>query len=85
MRSTDEMTIDFALPNVTDSGTEVTIVAWHKNVGDRIAVGDVLLEVMTEKVNVEVESYLNGRIVEILRASDSEVRVGDVIARIAVE
>jgi len=79
------MTIDFALPNVTDAGTEVTIVAWHKNVGDRIAVGDVLLEVMTEKVNVEVESNLNGRIVEILRASDSEVHVGDVIARIAVE
>jgi len=77
---------DLILPAITDAGTEVTIVAWHKATGDLIEVGDVVLEVMTEKVNVEVESTLEGRILEILHAPDAEVKVGDVLARVeAVE
>ncbi len=75
---------DLILPAVTDAGTEVTIVAWHKATGDLIEVGDVVLEVMTEKVNVEVESTLKGRIMEILQAPDAEVKVGDVLARVEV-
>jgi 2-oxoglutarate dehydrogenase E2 component (dihydrolipoamide succinyltransferase) len=73
---------DFALPKVTDAAAQVTIVAWHKSTGDLIKVGDVLLEVMTEKVNVEVESDVNGRIVEILHECDVEVKVGDTLARV---
>jgi pyruvate/2-oxoglutarate dehydrogenase complex dihydrolipoamide acyltransferase (E2) component len=79
------MTSDFVLPNVTDTAGEVTIVAWHKAVGELVREGEVLLEVMTEKVNVEVESNVNGRILEILRPSESEVHVGDVLARIEIE
>jgi pyruvate dehydrogenase E2 component (dihydrolipoamide acetyltransferase) len=72
---------DFLLPPVTDTGAEVAVVAWHKAIGDQVKAGEVLFEVMTEKVNVEVESDFDGKLLEILHPADSEVQVGAVVAR----
>lgn len=76
------MIMDFSLPELGPDIQEGTIVEWHKEAGNAVEIGEILLEVMTEKVNVEVESYMSGMVVEILYPKDAEVKVGDVIARI---
>lgn len=78
------MTRDFPLPAVTDDAAEITIVTWLKSPGDSVHSGEVLLEVMTEKVNVEVQCDLTGKLAEIVRPAGSEVKVGDVVARLDI-
>lgn len=79
------MITEFRLPEVEPGITTVTVVAWYKNVGERIAGGEILLDVMTEKVNVSIECPTAGRVVERLHDVDAQVTVGDVIARIDSE
>ena len=78
------MIIDINMPNL-EGVTEATIVKWWKKVGDSIKEKEVLLEVMTEKVNTEIESPASGIVLEIIYPNDSVVRVGQVIARIEEE
>ena len=76
------MLIDIRIPEIGEGVTEATIVQWLKAPGDRIASGDVVVEIMTDKVNVEVESPDAGVLAEILHSADAEVKVGTVIGRI---
>lgn len=76
------MITEFRLPEVESGITTVTIVAWNKNVGEHIGSGEILLDVMTEKVNVSVECPTAGRLVQRLHDVDAQVSVGDVIALI---
>lgn len=73
--------VDINMPNL-DGVTEATIVKWWKKVGDAVKEKDVLVEIMTEKVNTEIESPISGIVFEIVYPSDSVVKVGEVIARI---
>jgi 2-oxoglutarate dehydrogenase E2 component (dihydrolipoamide succinyltransferase) len=73
--------IDINMPNL-EGVTEATIVKWWKKVGDSIKEKEVLLEVMTEKVNTEIESPVSGIVFEIIYPNDSVVKVGAVIAKI---
>ncbi|MCR9137743.1 MAG: hypothetical protein NXI27_17225 [Alphaproteobacteria bacterium] len=77
--------IDFKLPEIGEGVTEATIVQWNFSAGDRFTEGDVLVEIMTDKVNVEVEAEMSGTLDAILAKADDEVRVGAVIARIQPE
>lgn len=70
------------MPEIGEGVTEATIVEWHVETGQKVAVGDILVEVMTDKVNVEVEAETAGVVAEILAAADDEVRVGTPIARL---
>ena len=76
------MIIEIKMPELGENVTEATIVRWFKNVDEPIQGGEPLVEVMTEKVNNEVESPVSGIVVEILYPEDSIVRIGQVIARI---
>ena len=76
------MIIDVKVPELGADLTEATIAKWHKEVGEPIEQNEVLVEIMTEKVNIEVESPVSGTVVEILYPEDTEVKVGQVIARI---
>ena len=76
------MSVDIAIPEVGEGVTEATIVAWLKAPGDGVRAGEIILEIMTDKVNVEVESPASGVLSEILFAADEELRVGTVIGRI---
>ena len=67
--------VDINMPNL-DGVTEATIVKWWKKVGDAVKEKDVLLEVMTEKVNTEIESPISGIVFEIVYPIDSVVKVG---------
>jgi len=58
------------------------IEKWHKKEGDKVEIGEVLFEVMTDKVTLEVESYNSGILRKILRTEGEEVPVTEVIAYI---
>ena len=58
------------------------IEKWHKKEGDKVKAGEVLFEVMTDKVTIEVESYDSGILRKILRAEGEEVPVTEVVAYI---
>jgi pyruvate/2-oxoglutarate dehydrogenase complex dihydrolipoamide acyltransferase (E2) component len=75
-------TIDVLLPQFGMGMSEGEILKWHKSVGDRVAKGDILVEVEAEKANVEVPSAYDGTIVEILALEGELVEVRTVIARI---
>jgi pyruvate dehydrogenase E2 component (dihydrolipoamide acetyltransferase) len=58
------------------------IEKWHKKEGDKVEIGEVLFEVMTDKVTLEVESYNSGILRKILRTEGEEVPVTEVVAYI---
>ncbi|UCE30278.1 MAG: lipoyl domain-containing protein [Burkholderiales bacterium] len=76
------MNVDVPMPDFGGDAKEGTIVAWHKQPGERVAAGELLLEVMTDKVNVEIEAPVAGTVAEILCAPDDVIPVGQTIARI---
>lgn len=59
------MAKEIIIPILSEIPTEIKIVSWKKKVGDKVKKGDVLLEIEAEKVNVEVESYTDGTLIEI--------------------
>lgn len=74
--------IQVTLPEMGESVTEGSIVEWRKKVGDFIAEGDPLVEVTTDKVDVEVPATASGVIKQILVAEGATVGVGTVLAEI---
>jgi len=58
------------------------IEKWHKKEGDKVEEGDVLFEVMTDKVSLEVESYNSGILRKILKVEGDEVPVTEPVAYI---
>lgn len=59
-----------------------TIEKWHKKQGDKVEAGEVLFEVMTDKVSLEVEAYNSGYLIKVLRDQGEEVPVTEIIAYI---
>ena len=82
--TTAEQTIDVVTPAAGESVTEGTILEWHAKVGDPIKVDDTIVEISTDKVDVELPSPATGTVSEILVEEGDTVTVGQVIARIAV-
>ncbi|SLN34153.1 Dihydrolipoyllysine-residue acetyltransferase component of pyruvate dehydrogenase complex [Roseivivax jejudonensis] len=59
------------------------IVAWRKAPGDKVAEGDILFEVETDKATMEVEAQGAGFLTSVTAEAGADVPVGEVIARIA--
>lgn len=76
------MIIDIVMPKMGESITEGTILEWRKEVGDPIALDEILLEIGTDKVDSEIPSPAEGVVVEILAKPNDVVEVGKVIAKI---
>ena len=55
------------------------ISSWLKNVGDKVARGEAIAEIETDKTTVEMESTADGILAEIVVAAGTDVRVGAVI------
>ena len=68
------------MPKFGMTMTEGTIVEQFRNPGDRVAAGDKILSVETEKVVTEIEAPADGTIVEFVCRPGDDVPVGDVIA-----
>ncbi|HCU8173095.1 TPA: dihydrolipoyllysine-residue succinyltransferase, partial [Staphylococcus aureus] len=68
------------VPELAESITEGTIAEWLKNVGDSVEKGEAILELETDKVNVEVVSEEAGVLSEQLASEGDTVEVGQAIA-----
>jgi len=77
--------MDVLMPQLGETVGEGTIAAWHKNAGDAVEKGDVLLDVETDKVATEIEAPASGMLTSIDVAEGDTVDVGTVLAVIAVE
>jgi 2-oxoglutarate decarboxylase len=74
-------TIDIVTPTGGESVTEGTILEWSVKVGDTVKDGDTVVEVSTDKVDMELPAPASGTITEILAEEGDTVTVGQVIAR----
>ena len=76
------MVAEVQMPALSPTMTEGKIVSWNKKEGDVLAVGDVILEVETDKAVMEVESQNKGILGKILYNENETVSVGTIIALI---
>ncbi|HLH13235.1 MAG TPA: biotin/lipoyl-containing protein, partial [Solirubrobacteraceae bacterium] len=81
--TTAEQTIDVVTPAAGESVTEGTILEWRVKVGDPIKRDDTVVEISTDKVDLELPSPASGVVTEILVEEGETVTVGQVIARIS--
>jgi pyruvate dehydrogenase E2 component (dihydrolipoamide acetyltransferase) len=77
------MPTDVTMPKLSDTMEEGKILKWLKAVGDRVAIGDILAEVETDKANMELEAYDEGVLAELRVAEGESAPVGAVIAVLA--
>lgn len=74
-------TVDVMVPTLGESVTEATVATWFKKVGDAVAQDEMLCELETDKVSVEVPSPVAGVLAEILAEEGATV---DAKARLAI-
>jgi pyruvate dehydrogenase E2 component (dihydrolipoamide acetyltransferase) len=70
------------MPHMGVSIDEGTVIAWHKAVGDTVAEGDVICEIATDKVDMEVEAPAAGTITAIFAEADAVVPVGEALCEL---
>jgi len=76
------MSKEVHVPTLGESVTEATIATWFKKPGDAVAVDEMLCELETDKVTVEVPSPVAGTLAEIIAAEGETVGVGALLATI---
>jgi len=72
------------MPQLGESVTEGTVDKWLKHEGDFVKRDEPIVEVVTDKVNAEIPSPFEGKLVKISATEGEVVRVGAVIAQIEV-
>ncbi|MCC5985923.1 MAG: 2-oxoglutarate dehydrogenase complex dihydrolipoyllysine-residue succinyltransferase, partial [Rhodobacteraceae bacterium] len=75
--------VDVMVPTLGESVTEATVSTWFKKVGDSVAVDEMLCELETDKVSVEVPSPAAGVLTEILAPEGGTVQAGGKLAILA--
>jgi 2-oxoglutarate dehydrogenase E2 component (dihydrolipoamide succinyltransferase) len=73
------MTIEIKVPSLGESVTEATVAKWYKNVGDVVKADEILVEIETDKVTLEVNAPCAGVLEEISFSSGDTITVGDVL------
>jgi 2-oxoglutarate dehydrogenase E2 component (dihydrolipoamide succinyltransferase) len=77
--------VEVKVPQLSESVAEATLLQWKKKVGDAVAVDEILIDVETDKVVLEVPAPSAGVIVEIIEPNGSTVAADQLIARIDTE
>ena len=77
------MSTEIRVPTLGESVTEATVATWFKKLGDHVAVDEMLCELETDKVTVEVPSPVTGTISEIVAPEGSTVSVEALLAQIS--
>ncbi|MEQ1727621.1 MAG: 2-oxoglutarate dehydrogenase complex dihydrolipoyllysine-residue succinyltransferase [Vicinamibacterales bacterium] len=73
------MPAHIVVPEVGESIVEARVARWMKNVGDVVALGDPLVELETDKVNLEVPSPVAGVLSRIDHQAGADVKIGEVL------
>ncbi|AEV91890.1 MAG: 2-oxoglutarate dehydrogenase complex dihydrolipoyllysine-residue succinyltransferase [Rickettsia slovaca] len=76
------MRVKIIVPSLGESITEATIAKWYKKEGDSVKTDELLLEIETEKVTLEVNAPCNGTIGKISKTDGANVAVGEEIGEI---
>lgn len=75
--------MDITVPDMGESVVEATVARWIKQEGDPVSPGEALVELETDKINLEVGAQQAGVLEKILRQPGESVAVGDVLGRIS--
>lgn len=75
---------DIIVPAMGESITEGTISKWIVKVGDSVQQGDLLLELETDKVNLEISAEHDGVVTEIVAHEGDTVKIGEAVGKIGV-
>ena len=76
---------DVKVPQLSESVAEATLLQWKKKPGDAVAVDEILIEIETDKVVLEVPAPSAGVLTEIVKGDGGTVVSGEVIAKIDSE
>ena len=79
------MALDVIMPKAGVDMTEGQIVQWNKKVGEFVKEGEILLEIMTDKVSMELEAEEDGYLIAILKGDGETVPVTEVIGYLGEE
>jgi len=79
------MSFDILVPSLPESVADATLVAWHKQPGDRVDAGENLADLETDKVILEVPAPFGGVLTEIVRAAGETVVSGELLARLDMQ
>ena len=74
------MTIEIKVPALGESVSEASIAKLHKKVGDAVKADELILELETDKVTLEVNAPANGVISDLKVKEGDNVKVGDLVA-----
>jgi 2-oxoglutarate dehydrogenase E2 component (dihydrolipoamide succinyltransferase) len=77
--------VEVKVPQLSESVAEATLLQWKKKPGDAVAMDEILIEVETDKVVLEVPAPVAGVMAEIVRGDGSTVVAGELIARLDTE
>jgi len=77
--------VEVKVPQLSESVAEATLLQWKKKPGDAVAMDEILIEVETDKVVLEVPAPAAGVMAEIVRGDGSTVVAGELIARLDTE
>lgn len=76
---------DVLVPQLSESVSEATLLTWKKQPGEAVEADEILIEVETDKVVLEVPAPSSGVLKEIVKGDGSTVASGEVLARIDSE
>ncbi|WP_439587621.1 2-oxoglutarate dehydrogenase complex dihydrolipoyllysine-residue succinyltransferase [Hydrogenophaga sp.] len=77
--------VEVKVPQLSESVAEATLLTWKKKAGEAVAVDEILIEIETDKVVLEVPAPAAGVLVELVQADGATVAAEQLIARIDTE
>ena len=79
------MSVEITTPQLGESIVEATVGRWRKAQGDAVTAGEPLVELETDKVNIEVTSPSDGVLANIRKQEGETVGVGETLAEVSAE
>ena len=79
------MLIEVKVPQLSESVSEATLLAWHKKVGEAVKRDENLIDIETDKVVLELPAPADGVLAKIVKSDGGTVKAGEVIATIDTE
>ncbi len=73
------------MPKLSDTMTVGTLVKWLKKEGDKVAAGDMLAEVETDKATMELECFFDGVLLKVFADAGSQVAIGEPLCAVGKE
>ncbi|HEV3310836.1 MAG TPA: dihydrolipoamide acetyltransferase family protein [Chloroflexota bacterium] len=79
------MPTEIVMPRLSDTMDKGTVAHWNKKAGDSVKRGEVLLEIETDKANMELESYTDGILARVMVSEGETADVGTPIGIVAAD